>query len=145
MSPTWFFASIDWLLKMLGNRKPRPKIDSRSILIVEDNPHDAQLLMECLEHHGLKGTVTETAEGAEVLIRLNHIRIAFVDMRLLHKPGWELVPLIRALSPETIVVVVCGELSDLTKISEPFGAIFVMLKPATVATIGSLLKHVGIL
>jgi len=145
MTPQWFFASLDWVLKVLGARKPRPKIDSRSILIVEDNPHDAQLLLDCLDHYGLKATHTETAEGAETLIRLNHIRIAFVDMRLLHKPGWELVPLIRGISPETVIVVVCGELSDIANINEPFGAIFVMLKPASAETIGSLLKQLGIL
>lgn len=151
MTPQWFFALLDWILSLVGKRKTHPKrkhrskLDSRSILIVEDNPDDSDRLLMCLKHHGLDGTVSEHAEGAEVVIRRNHIRIAFVDMRLLHKPGWKLVPLIRALSPETIVVVVCGELADLANIKESFGIISVMRKPPNAQDLGVFLKRVGIL
>lgn len=123
----------------------KPKKSSKhrkNVLIVEDNPDDANMLVRCLEMNGLSAVVSETAEGAKVLIARNSLSIAFIDMRLRHMDGWDLIPLIWALSPHTLVVVVCGELSDVSRISSiHFHPIIVMRKPPTVESIQYLLSH----
>lgn len=134
------FECLDWLL---GRFARRTKVHPRRVLIVEDNPADAELLMYCLDANGLKGTITHTAEGARDLIARNHISIAFIDLRLPHMDGWELIPLIWRNSPHTLVVIVCGEISDVARIPRSeFRHVMMIQKPPSVDAMAALLRHV---
>lgn len=139
------FEIIAYLLPFLKKKKkpPNPLADPHRVLIVEDNPLDAEILLQCLVRNNCQATITHTAEGARELIARNNIDIAFIDMRLPHMAGWELVPLIWRNSPHTLVVVICGEWSDLLKISSANERhMMVMRKPPSVESISGLLSHI---
>lgn len=135
-------AQWQWLLEVGAFFWGRSKSKRhKNILIVEDDAEDAELLTICLARHAMKGTVTHTAEGALALIERNSISIAFIDMRLTFMPGWELIPLIRARSPDTLIVVLCGDIRDLEKIKKDVWPIVVMAKPPSVDGIERLIAH----
>lgn len=126
-----FLELFDWL--WLKRKK------KRRILIVEDNPSDAELLLFCLRQHGYEATVAETAEAARALIARNSLSIIFVDMRLTYMNGWELVSIIWKYSPKSLVVVVAGMMDDLLKIKSFDRPLVVLQKPPTVSTVGEIL------
>ena len=137
-----------WLLDVgawFWGRSKQKRIDqAHTILIVEDNSDDAELLSFCLKKHGLKGTITDTALGAIALIERNNIAIAFIDLRLKFMPGWELIPIIRRRSPHTLIVVICGHISDIENIHEDVWPLIVMSKPPSVEGIERLVSHLKI-
>lgn len=125
-----FLEAFSWLWDWA---KKKPKIEPAKpplrILVVEDDPNDADLLRHDLGYCGKEATFAENAEAAIALVKRNNIDLIFVDMRLTYMPGWDLLPMIWRHSPHSRVVVICGEMSDLAKIPKPHRMFSVMSKP----------------
>ena len=128
-----FLEIIDWIWGKKGS-----KTDPRKILIVEDDRNDVELLQLCLHKCGYGSTVADTAEAARVLIDRNHISVIFVDLRLTFMKGWELIPLIWRKSPNTLVIVLASNVSDLMKMQSKAGFFVYIQKPPSVEMIRQL-------
>lgn len=133
-----FLEFFDWLVPKFAKKKPL------NIIIVEDDPSDAELLSTCLRYNGFPSTIAHNAEEAQALIARNSIDVIFVDMRLTYMAGWDLIPVIWHRSPKTLVVVTPGEISDIEKIPKFDGFFVCLKKPPTAELIGDMFKRFGI-
>ncbi|MEI6068466.1 MAG: response regulator [Methylococcaceae bacterium] len=90
------------------------KQDEIDILLVEDNPNDAELTLRALTKHNLANSVEWVKDGAEALdflflrgayaTRINHKpRLVLLDLRLPKVNGLEVLKAIRA-NPETEMI-----------------------------------------
>jgi len=68
---------------VLGRRKP-------SILVVDDNPQNAEVLSELLSTHGYRIVSAHHAAAAEVEIRRNPPDLILLDVIMPGKTGYEL-------------------------------------------------------
>jgi CheY-like chemotaxis protein len=139
VSPVSWLEAIEWLWNWSASRRKRFRI-----LIVEDNPLDADLLRECLRYYGLTAVVAHTAEGAQDLLTTNGYKLFFVDMRLTLMEGWDLVPKLWRLSADSLIVLTPTEPSDILKIGPFKGLVTIMEKPATVELVGRALRQAGL-
>lgn len=148
----WILELGEWFWRLFQNKKPSPaELDAANrlrlpdakhrVLIVEDNPNDAELLSILLKDLGMECTIVYTCEGASALIARNSISIAFIDMRFPQMAGWDLIPLFWKHSPETLVVALCAERSDIMRIKYPFRYIVLMEKPPELDTLRDMLSH----
>ena len=82
------------------------------ILVVEDNPSDAEILAEVLtygaEDRFSVEWVERVADGAERLAHLPRIHVALVDLKLPDADGLEALDRIRAAAPDLPVFVMTG-------------------------------------
>lgn len=79
------------------------------ILIVEDNPANAQLVMDLLQGWGYTYKDVNTAEAAIESLESEHFDVLLLDMVLPGKPGYELIPKIKKISSEIYIVVMTGQ------------------------------------
>lgn len=128
MTPKTVLEVAEWIWSHVPKKK-------RRIVIVEDDPVQAKLLVSCLASDGIKreALVADTAEAALAMIERNQISVIFVDLRLKYMNGWELIPVIQQHSPHTLIVVTCGQLEDVLKIKTDAWSFHVMPKPVSVA------------
>lgn len=143
-------VSLGWILDAgeavwnFAVKRRAPTVPAKRILIIEDNHSSAFLLSEILQSMGHRAMVAETAEEAKGLIKRNHIDVVFLDMRLPHIQGWEFLPLIEANSPESKVVITCGEIGDLTNIPQPVPVCVIMAKPYSPTRVKRAMGMVGL-
>lgn len=124
---------LEWAWSRL---KPKKRI-----LVIEDDPIQAELFSTILSSCGLDCTIAENAEQALALLKRNHLDLIFLDMRLPNMPGSEFLPIIRQLSPDTNVVICCTFLEDLVKEPRIDQFFSVMLKPHSQAKIMEMKKE----
>lgn len=73
---------------------------SKRILLVEDNPHDAELAMEALARHGLANTVDHVKSGEDALDYLyrrgsyaggdiRNLAVVMLDLNLPRMGAWK--------------------------------------------------------
>jgi DNA-binding NarL/FixJ family response regulator len=79
-----------------------------SVLIVEDNPTFRLSLKELLQDEFPSFEIAEAGDAKEALKKIEtfHPRLIFMDIRLPGENGLKLTQKIKALYPETIVIVV---------------------------------------
>lgn len=129
------FAGLCKVLRWITQRKPRKGV----FLIVEDDPDDAEILEIKIRKRGWKCEVATSGEAAAGLLKHTFYPVAFVDMRLPTMSGEALLRLLSRDSPDTNVVICCGEPRDLEKI--PAGQfVCVLRKPPTLEAIEDLLN-----
>src|SRR5690349_10245933 len=114
------------VLRWLTRRKPK----AVNVLIVDDDPNDAELLQVTLRKRGWTAEIASSGEVAAGLVRHTFYPIIFVDMRLPGLSGEALLRILSRDSPNASAVVVCGETSDLADIP-PSRFISVIRKPVT--------------
>lgn len=80
------------------------------VLIVEDDPNDAEIMQRTLEDRGCECTISRRGDAAVKLIseNPNRFRIAFVDLNLPGSDGREVLKAIKEFSRETHVIIVTG-------------------------------------
>lgn len=117
---------------------PFRKQQRKRIIVVDDDESVAHAIAEQIRESGHSVSVSLTAEGGLTLLERNHIGIAFVDMNLPYMKGCDLIRLIERKSPQTLVVVICGDIGDVVKLSGVrfFG---VMQKPFDKSTLDNIL------
>lgn len=128
------------VLRWVTRRKPRRGV----FLIVEDNANDAEILQHRLHKRGWRCEIASSGEAAAGLVKHTHYPIAFVDMRLPGMSGEALVRLLSRETPDTNIVVVCGEPCDLMKLPEDQSVVF-MRKPPSLEALDDLLSKLKIL
>ena len=128
-----------WLFRLLRrNRAPRG-----TVLIVEDNKYDAELLEAKLIKAGFKTEIATSGEAAEGMVRHKFYPVILMDMRLPRMSGEALLRVLSEKSPNSNIVIVCGEPSDLASI--PPGSFFTFIgKPASADAIVQLTRKLYI-
>lgn len=117
----------------------RPACD---VLIVEDDPTQAEELALCLRRIGLSTQAIHS--GSEAIHRVAEIcpRVALIDYNLPDLDGVTVAERIRRLSPATALVVMSGRidwLSDATL--EKFGIYQFLNKPVDAAALGRSIRR----
>lgn len=125
-SVKWVLEIADWLFgKVTFTKREKPR---RKVLLIEDNPNDVLMMTDLLMKCGCQVTVAGNAEEARAILRTDGFLIAFLDMRLTHMQGSDLIHLIWRDTPKVHVVAIPGEYSDLVRIEKPTKAFSVLTK-----------------
>jgi CheY-like chemotaxis protein len=123
------FKLLDWLRSF---RK-------RKFLIVEDNLDDALLLMREITNAGCIHKLASSAEMAEGMFHVERFDCILLDMQFQGMDGMELLRRILREKPVQIIVITCGEASDLAMIPRS-KLIHCVSKPVTSEVIVEILK-----
>jgi DNA-binding NtrC family response regulator len=133
----YLFPILTSIFKAIGEWFPRSK--RHCIMIVDDNPLDSKLLQLHLRNSNFQIDTASSAEEAEGMMRVKNYSIAFLDIRLPSRQGWQLAQEILDEFPKTHIVIVCGETDDLAHF--PVGAyVGLIKKPPTAHAVNSLLE-----
>lgn len=126
-----FPMALVWtILRDVGQWLGKWKDRKWFILVVEDNPRDAELLGLRIQSLGWTCDIVDSAEAAIPLLQTKRHPVILIDMRLPHAPGYVLATKIARLMPATEIVIVAGEPDDLAML--PPGIKFVFIgKPVT--------------
>src|ERR1051325_9661408 len=89
-----------------------------TFLVVEDDRHDAAILERVLAKRGWKCEIARSAEVAQGMVAHRFYPVAFVDLRLPGMSGSALLQFLSEATPDTHLVVCCGEPSDLKGMPE---------------------------
>ena len=90
-------------------------MNRRSVVIVDDLPELRQILRLILEHGGPFRVVAEGRDGEEAvaLAAEHHPDLLLVDVEMPGGPsGWDVLPRVREVAPETRVVILSGSRGD---------------------------------
>jgi two-component system response regulator RegA len=108
-------------------------LDGVSLLIVEDDELLGERLSRACTARGLEVRVARTAAEAEALSRDEPPELVLLDLRIGHDSGLALVPVFKAMDPETRIVVLTGYGSVATAVQAVRqGALDYLTKPADV-------------
>jgi len=109
-------------------------------LVVDDEPTVRKLLAEALQRAGVE--VITAGDGEEALAAFAEARppLVMTDLRMPGMDGRALVRAVRALAPETAIIVVTGFADDARDVVEP--GIHVLAKPFTFAELRATLGRV---
>jgi DNA-binding NtrC family response regulator len=113
------------------------------VLIVEDNPADADLLQTKLRKAGWESEIVASGHAAAGLVKHVRYPIVFVDMRLPGMPGQALLRILSRDAPSTNIVIVCGEPSDLVDVPSGMFLSFIK-KPAELEALEEMMKRLKI-
>jgi CheY-like chemotaxis protein/HAMP domain-containing protein len=144
--------STEVLAPAVERPKPMPKIDiaddregleagGRLVLIVEDDPRFAAIVLDAVRERGFKGIVTSQAGDALTFARRYKPDAITVDLRLPDMDGWRLIDMLKR-NPETrhipvsIVSADDGAARDLSA-----GAFSVLTKPVSREALGAALER----
>jgi len=82
---------------------PRP-----SVLVVDDEKRIRDVCIKMLSNEGYEADGAESAEVGMRKIKKNHFDIILMDLMMPGLPGLDALPQIRALHPDTVVIVITG-------------------------------------
>jgi HAMP domain-containing protein/CheY-like chemotaxis protein len=114
----------------------------RVLLIVEDDPNFAQILLDMAREHGFKGIVTGHATKALALVRQYAPAAITLDIKLPDRDGWSVLdrlkhdPLTRHLPVHIISV------EEDAQRAHKLGAFAVLRKPATKESLEEAFQHI---
>ena len=101
-----------------------------NVLVIDDEKDIRENVSSILKKQGHKTTTADNVEDAENLIRTKKWDIIVSDIMIPHLGGFELVDLIKEVSPKTPVIVVTGMDKDILD-STLIYADIVLTKPFT--------------
>ena len=87
---------------------PRPERPVESVLVVDDDPDNAEMLAALIEDAGMRAYTALTGERGIELARQVRPDAALVDLLLPDRDGWEVARELKAAAPWTRVAVVSG-------------------------------------
>ncbi|MCH7913012.1 MAG: sigma-54-dependent Fis family transcriptional regulator [Deltaproteobacteria bacterium] len=91
--------------------------DSFSILVVDDEPPQLELISGFLKKQGFEVTLAESGEKALQIFRRESFDLVLTDQRMPNLSGLDLLKAVRAVNPETPVIVVTAYGSIETAVS----------------------------
>lgn len=101
-------ALLDWAMSWKGKKRGK---NGQNILLVENEPHDAALAINCLRDNGYETVhVTDKKSAMDSMRRLKH-RCVIIDVGLGRENGWDLAEEIRlaGFSPTvTTIIMISG-------------------------------------
>jgi DNA-binding NtrC family response regulator len=128
-----------------GDRRGRDHSDDghgQRILLVDDDEDMRSLLADVLTDEGF--TVDQAANGAEALVLLHRETFAAIllDKRMPGLSGMDLLPGLRVICPETLVIVITafGDAHTAAESTEK-GAFGVLFKPFRMDELRAMLDH----
>jgi two-component system response regulator RegA len=105
--------------------------DGASVLIVEDDDAFRERLTSAFEQRGLDVRAAATVDRAEELAREDPPELVVLDLRIGSESGLGLIPTLKAIDPETRIVVLTGYGSVATAVEAVRrGAVHYLTKPA---------------
>ncbi|OQW51528.1 MAG: hypothetical protein A4S09_09870 [Proteobacteria bacterium SG_bin7] len=105
--------------------------DSLRFLVVDDDIDIAEILKTHLEWRGFNNVdITKSSKDALILVSKNKYHIVLSDVKMPEMSGAELLKKIKAVSPDSIVVMITG-LSNLADVvhCQTYGALDFAFKP----------------
>ena len=96
-----------------------PRVDASSVtkrpavLIVEDDPNLREAMNELIEELGGRAALAAGYAEAESLIKAESFDMVLTDLGLPGKSGWEVIDLVKAKLPNSLVVPMTGWQDDL--------------------------------
>jgi CheY-like chemotaxis protein len=134
------WPTICRVTRWLTRRKPKPI----TLLIVEDDPLDAEHLQIQLKKRGYESEIATSAETAAGMVRHTFYPVIFVDLRLPTMSGQALLRILSRDAPNANAIVVCGEARDLEDLP-PSRFVSVIRKPVTLDAIEEMIVKLKIL
>ena len=105
--------------------------DAPSILIVDDDETLRERLAQAFRARGLDARTAESFEAAQAMAASDPPELAVVDLRMPGQSGLELIRELKAIDPETKIVVLTAYGSIATTIDAmKLGAVYYLQKPA---------------
>ena len=83
-------------------------LDKPSILVIDDETRIRDVCIKMLTSEGYEATGAENAEAGMRMIQEKHFDIILLDLMMPGIPGLEALSRIRALHPDTVVIVITG-------------------------------------
>ena len=114
----------------------RTEPQDENILLIEDDPDDAELTSGALQKHNVQSSITiaQTAEKALTLVIQQDWTMIFLDHKLPGKNGLEILPEIRLRAPEAGIVMLTGhEDTEIAVTALRAGADYYLKKSANMA------------
>jgi DNA-binding NtrC family response regulator len=106
--------------------------DTESLLVVEDDPATAALLVAMLEHEGYRCAIAADADEAMDMLNDEDFAVALVDILMPGETGLELVERALDVHPFLAVVMVTGvDDPDIAELALQSGAFGYLVKPFT--------------
>jgi two-component system response regulator RegA len=120
----------------------RPREESASLLLVDDDTTFCRVLSTALEMRGFAVAVAHSVEQAVPLAQASPPEFAVVDLKMGGAPGLVLVKVLHELDPNTRIVVLTGYASIATAIEAiKLGATQYLAKPANADEIVAAFDH----
>ncbi len=92
--------------------KPEPPI---SVLFIDDDPVEQNLVKKFLSHHGYRIDVAENGADGMSLVRRNPYDLVFADLGMPGMSGWQVAEKITQLHPKILVVLMTPWVVELDK------------------------------
>jgi two-component system response regulator (stage 0 sporulation protein F) len=138
--------NFDVLQRRIGGNSSRgfkKKMKRRiEILVVDDQPGVRNLLGSIIEEAG--GVVYKAKDGLEAveIVRQVHPCLVFMDVKMPVMNGLEALVKIKAIAPETLVIMMTAYISEeVKKEANEKGALFCLTKPFEVEEIKKILRE----
>lgn len=129
------------LVRFITRRKPVIVLPpTRTALIVEDNPNDAELLQRLLRKRGFTCTIAGTAEIAQAHVQNRHFDLCIIDLNLPLMSGAELLFVLQESTPSSKFVVITGAIEQFDKLPAGQYAGFIK-KTADLETVEKMLNQ----
>jgi diguanylate cyclase (GGDEF)-like protein len=118
-----------------------PIIEKPHILIIDDEPLIRDLLCEMLAEDFVCSTAA-CAEDALALLKQNQFSLVLSDIHMGEMSGIEMIPLVRAAAPDTVVVMISSEQSIDSAINAMrVGAFDYIKKPFNIIHVRTVVEH----
>lgn len=124
MTAEWLLKWLPWACKVIRWLTGR-RVDRGTVLIVEDDANDALWLERLLHKLHYDCEIARSAEVAEGTLRRTYYHIIFVDLRLPGMSGQAFLRVLSEQAPNSRIIVVSGEPSDLSTIPEGKPVIYI--------------------
>lgn len=85
-----------------------PNAEGPSILIVDDNAHDRELLKSLLEHGGYSVSVRSSGKAALAALEKTVFELMVLDLNMPDMDGFEVLRAVRRKLPQLNIVVISG-------------------------------------
>ncbi|MFT3891073.1 MAG: response regulator [Anaerolineales bacterium] len=134
-------------------------LNAIEILLVEDNPYDAELTMRALRKHNFSNQLIHVQDGAEALDFLfgrgsyqgrnieQHLRVVLLDLKLPKVNGLEVLRAIKSdptLQHIPVVVVTSSKEDPDIKTAYELGANSYVVKPVEFDSFVNAMSHLGL-
>lgn len=117
-------------------------MDSKKILIVDDEPIVRESLRDWLVYAGYDVTITETGEEALELTKANDFGILILDVRLPGKTGLRILREIKKIKPEIkSIVITAYPTAELAEEAKQLDAIDYLTKPVAPADLEKIIRQ----
>ena len=124
---------------------PDPVGDGPVVVVIDDDPRSAGLIVEELRSVGLEAAVASTGEvGIQLVQRYAPVAVT-LDLRMPEMDGWEVLERLRACAETRDVPVVVVSVEDERERARAAGVDAYLVKPVALGDLGRALDELGVL